>query len=296
MTSAAGSGRSPWPFPFQAALLGGWLLVASSCGSDLPEAGRPGPPSPPPAASSSATPQVASPQPASSRAPSPGSSPSPAAAPAAAPPQAPPPLTSLPEVGRKPGRPQPSLWSLQYPEQGEAPSSTTGPRGVLENSGYNYSCRVPASWVTWIPAELSNSRCRLVHPPGNRDVRLLVIPWGIYDRPERSEIESAEHGWILGDPRLTSATMVSETHTKVGGRRAVERQWVTALRDLPGEWRCAVTYVVARPKLYGLVLLCPEAQAEEWRPVYEKMVQSFVASDPKGGQVPSGSPSPAPSP
>ncbi|WP_167815983.1 hypothetical protein [Methanocorpusculum sp. GPch4] len=182
-----------------------------------------------------------------------------------------------------PARPEPetsspddlNMWAIPVPEAMAPPSPSPGAWKTMRHEGYMYSFQIPGDWVICTPTQMNRSRSRLVAPPAQNEVRVICAPFGIYDRPLDVDVPAMDDAFLLHDPRIHAVTEVSSSQPKAGRfdtRRKVRRV-IFKNQALP--WMAIATYVIARPKCFALVLLCPEGRLKETLPVYEQMVRSF---------------------
>lgn len=174
-----------------------------------------------------------------------------------------------------------NMWAIPVPE-GVAPVSSS-PEGwkTMRHEGYMYSFQVPADWIVCKPTQMNRSRSRLVAPPGQNQVRVICAPFGIYDRPLEVDMPAMDDAFLLHDSRIHAVTNVSSSQPKAGRfetRRNVRR---FTFKNQASAWMAVATYVIARPKCFALILLCPEERMEETLPVYEQMVRSFEHWSPE---------------
>lgn len=207
------------------------------------------------------------------------------------------PVASASGVVETAGQPPPSLWSVPVTAK---PDPTGKGWKKLSHPTYEYVLEAPASWSVAVPQGFTQERARLLSPPGQPQVRVFVIPWGVYERDVDVEIEKAEAAWLGGD-RLQTSELLGEKRFQVAGREAIQHERHVTLQDAEGEWLGLATYIIGRPKAYAVILLCPMGKAKEYRPMYERMVKSFEAKGPEGGHpdvpAPGGSGTPgSPSP
>ncbi len=240
-----------------------WMLATPACGPAGPEA-----PTSSPIASPSASPA----SPASSPASSPEASPASAseASPAQPPPPPPTSLWLFPRIDGRPGL------------QGAKPGDWT----VLMHPGYEYGCEVPATWIQSSPENLNRDRARMLWPPGQTDVRVVLFPFGIYDRPADDELRIAEAVWLLNDPRVVKDTLLEEKEMKVGERQGRRVRRLYTLKDDDRTFLVVTTFVVARPKAFVVALLGPKDLASRYLSDYERMVRTFVAWNPEQTPAP----------
>lgn len=241
-----------------------WMLATPACGPAGVEA-----PTSSPIVAPSTSPEAS---PASSLPPSPEASP--ASAPGASPAQPPPP-------------PPASLWV--FPRSDGKPGlkdARPGDWTVLMHQGYEYGCEVPATWLQSSPESLNRNRARMLWPPGQTDVRVVLFPFGIYDRPADDELRIAEAVWLLNDPRVEKDTLLEEKEMKVGERQARRVRRLYTLKDDDRTFLVVSTFVVARPKAFVVALLGPKDSASQYLPEYERIVRTFVAWNPEQTPAP----------
>jgi len=180
-----------------------------------------------------------------------------------------------------PARPETSspddlnMWAIPVPGEVAPPSPSPGAWKTMRHEGYMYSFQIPGDWVICTPTQMNRSRSRLVAPPAQNEVRVICAPFGIYDRPLDVDMPAMDDAFLLHDPRIHAVTEVSSSRPKAGrfDTRRTVRRFVFKNQTLP--WMAVATYVIARPKCFALVLLCPEGRLEETLPVYEQMVRTF---------------------
>jgi hypothetical protein len=250
-----------------------WMLATPACGPAGPEL-----PTSSPIASPSSSPEAA-----------PASSPmlSPGASPPASSPEAPPASTSGASPAQPPPPPPTSLWVFPRTDgrpglQGARPGDWT----TLMHPGYEYGCEVPATWIQSSPENLNRDRARMLWPPGQTDVRVVLFPFGIYDRPADDELRIAEAVWLLNDARVVKDTLLEEKEMKVGERQARRVRRLYTLKDDDRTFLVVTTFVVARPKAFVVALLGPKDLATRYLSDYERMVRTFVAWNPEQTPAP----------
>ncbi|NMA27020.1 MAG: hypothetical protein GX934_04580, partial [Burkholderiales bacterium] len=86
-----------------------------------------------------------------------------------------------------------SLWTI--PRANGKPGLQDAQPGdwtVLMHLGYAYGCEVPATWLQNIPESLNRDRARMLWPPGQTDVRVILFPFGLSDRPVDQDLRIVE--------------------------------------------------------------------------------------------------------
>ncbi len=192
--------------------------------------------------------------------------------------------TEAPEVsgpGVGPAAEQLNLWDLKA-------RGSAGPRSLgdptwktLRNEGYRYTLSVPTAWDVAIPRELNRDRARVASPPGRPDIRFIVCPFGVYDRPLEPEARRIFDGLLPAGHDRGSVSPPQSRWIRVGGRRGLVLWRRFAFEGRPGDLQIVATYVAARPKCFALVLLTPEEDIQEVLPVYQRIVQSFRHASPE---------------
>ncbi len=125
---------------------------------------------------------------------------------------------------------------------------------------------------------------------------MVIVSWGIEQRQGTAEVDQQEQSWSLPALGVLSSVLVEERVQTAPGRETRERQRVAVLQGQPGEWRYDATFVLTGPQCHATMLLCPEDQADQWSPIYQKMARSLTWTDPgsnpsatlAAGQGPSG--------
>jgi hypothetical protein len=172
-----------------------------------------------------------------------------------------------------------SLWAI--PRHGGAVADEADPQAwtPMLNPEYGYGCQIPASWRMSCPDELNRGRGRVLWPPGEPEVRVVLFAFGIYDLPVDEEIDAAETIWLLEDPRIRQMSLLARSNLKVGSSpaRRLKRRFV--FKDRPEVFQSVTTFVEARPKSYALALLGPESRLPRYLAEYEHMVRTFVYWD-----------------
>ncbi len=168
-----------------------------------------------------------------------------------------------------------NMWAIPVPVEPPPEPSRPEEWKTMRHEGYMYSFQIPGDWVIRIPEQMNRSRSRLVAPPAQDQVRVVCAPFGIYDRPLEADMPTMDCAFLLQDPGIRSFTQVSSSRPKAGrfeSRRTVRR---FLFKNQASPWMAVATYVIARPKCFALVLLCPEERLAETLPAYERMVRSF---------------------
>ena len=180
-----------------------------------------------------------------------------------------------PETSSPPEPETPNMWAIPVPEEVAPPSAKPGEWKTMRHEGYMYSFQIPGDWTICTPSQMNRSRSRLVAPPKQKQVRVICAPFGIYDRALEADVPAMDAAFLLHDPGIHTVTEVSSSRPKAGRfdtRRTVRR---FTFKNQPLPWMAIATYIIARPKCFALVLLCPEGRLEETLPVYEQMVRTF---------------------
>ncbi len=206
-------------------------------------------------------------------------------------PGAPPEARPRPATPQAP-RPSSSLWTLPRIDGRPLPNPGRGGWTTLLHHGYGYGCEIPAAWLVDSPDVLNRDRARLMWPPGQAEIRVIVFPFGIYDRPAAEEIRIAEAIWLLQDPSIEKVTLLDSQDLKVGGRPAKRFRRRFEMKDSKLTQGTVETFVEARPKAFGLVLMGPEDSLPGHLAEYERIVRTFVTWNPE--QTPSPDPTALP--
>jgi hypothetical protein len=154
------------------------------------------------------------------------------------------------------------------------------------NMGYEYGCEVPATWLQNSPESLNRDRARMLWPPGQTDVRVILFPFGIYDQPVDKELRIVERVWLLGDPLVQKETLLEEKEMKVGERQARLVRRLYTLKDDDRTFLVVTTFVVARPKGFAVAMVGPKDLVSQYFLEYERMVRTFVAWNPEQTPTP----------
>jgi len=168
-----------------------------------------------------------------------------------------------------------NLWAIPVPDEVVPGSSTPEAWKTMEHDGYMYSFQVPGEWIVSIPKQINRSRSRMVSPPAQDRVRVICVPFGIYDRPLEADMPHMDGAFLLHDLRIRTVTEVSSSQPKAGRFETRRRIRRFTFGDDTSAWMAVATYVIARPKCFALVLICPKERLEETMPAYERMVRSF---------------------
>jgi hypothetical protein len=194
---------------------------------------------------------------------------------------------SIAPPGQFPPPPPTSLWTL--PRTNGKPGLQDAQPGdwtVLMNMGYEYGCEVPATWLQNSPESLNRDRARMLWPPGQTDVRVILFPFGIYDQPVDKELRIVERVWLLGDPLVQKETLLEEKEMKVGERQARLVRRLYTLKDDDRTFLVVTTFVVARPKGFAVAMVGPKDLVSQYFLEYERMVRTFVAWNPEQTPTP----------
>jgi len=148
---------------------------------------------------------------------------------------------------------------------------------TLMHFGYEYGCEVPADWLQSSPENLNRDRARMLWPPGQTDVRVVMFPFGMFDRPTDHEFRIVESVWLLNDPRVRKGTLLEDRDMKVGERQAKRKRCLYTLKGDDRTFLVITTFVVAHPKAFVVAMLGPKDSVSRYVPEYERMVRTFVA-------------------
>ncbi len=179
----------------------------------------------------------------------------------------------------------PSIWRVTMHKKDRPGDPKSDKWSYISHINYEYEFKAPDAWNLGIPTEFTVNRARLLSPPGDEEIKIIIVPWGIYDEDAQKEIAKAETSWLMASP-VQSADLTGDKQREINGRQAVLHKYEMFLADDNREWAALATYIQAKPKCYAIILIAP---TEKLKPpiekVYNQILDSFIAKNPEGGKT-----------
>ncbi len=179
----------------------------------------------------------------------------------------------------------PSIWRVTMHKKDRPGDPKSDKWSFISHINYEYEFKAPDAWDLGIPTEFTVNRARLLSPPGDEEIKIIIVPWGIYDEDAQTEIIKAETSWLMASP-VQSANLTADKQREINGRKTVCHKFEIYLADDDRVWTALASYIQAKPKCYAIILTAP---AEKVKPgiekVYNTILDSFVAKNPEGGKT-----------
>lgn len=179
----------------------------------------------------------------------------------------------------------PSIWRVTMHKKDRPGDPKSDKWSYISHINYEYEFKAPDAWDLGIPTEFTVNRARLLSPPGDDEVKIIIVPWGIYDEDAQTEIIKAETSWLMASP-VQSANLTADKQREINGRKTVCHKFEMYLANDTREWTALASYIQAKPKCYAIILTAP---AEKVKPgiekVYNTILDSFIAKNPEGGKT-----------